>query len=533
MVGSLTDTLAGDPVLLLFVVVAAGSLAGRVRVAGFSLGAAAVLFAGIAFGAIDDRFVVPEELWILGLALFVYTVGVASGPGFLGALRRRGLAANALVVAGIVAASLVAVAGHSLLGLPSARAAGTFTGAETNTPALAAAIERLKQESGFEALAAEPVVGYSLAYPVGVLLPLFTVWLVLRRRRLEDDPAPALVVRTAVVDRPVGTLGDVSSRHASSVTFGRLRHEEHLEAAAATLAPAAGDLVSIVGPAEEVDAVVAELGHRAPDEIQLDRHELDFRRIVLSSRRIAGRRLGELELDAFEASATRVRRGDVDMVAHPDLPLELGDRVRIVAPPSRMKDVAVYFGDSYRALAEVDWLTLGLGLAAGLALGSIAIPVPGAASFSLGSAGGPLLVGLALGAVGRTGPLVWQPPYTAGLTLRQLGLVLFFAGIGLRAGPAFSSAIAKPSALLVIATGIAATSTALAVVYFGGTRLLHLPSRTLLGVVAGLQTQPAVLAYAASELDDDRELTLGYASVYPLAMIAKIVIAQALVALLL
>jgi len=531
--GSLTDALAGDPVLLLFVVVAAGSAAGRVRVAGFSLGAAAVLFAGIAFGALDHRFVLPDELWILGLALFVYTVGVASGPGFLGALRRRGLAANGLVVAAILAASAVAVAGHALLGLPASRAAGAFTGAETNTPALAAAIERLKEQPDFASLAAEPVVGYSLAYPVGVLLPLFAVWLALRRRRGEDAPVPALVVQTAVVDRPVGTLGEVSSRHSRSVTFGRLRHEQHLEAAAAALAPAAGDLVSVVGPVDEVDAVVAELGHRAPDEIQLDRHELDFRRIVLSSRRVAGRRVGDLDLDAFEASATRVRRGDVDMVAHPDLQLELGDRIRIVAPPSRMKDVARYFGDSYRALAEVDWLTLGVGLAAGLGLGSLAIPFPGGASFSLGSAGGPLVVGLALGAAGRTGPLVWQPPYTAGLTLRQLGLVLFFAGIGLRSGPAFSSAIVKPSALLVIATGAAATSAALAVVFAGGARLLRLPQRTLLGVVAGLQTQPAVLAYAASELDDDRELSLGYASVYPLAMIAKIVIAQALVALLL
>src|SRR5581483_5106117 len=120
---------------------------------------------------LDHRFVLPDELWILGLALFVYTVGVASGPGFLGALRRRGLAANGLVVAAILAASAVAVAGHALLGLPASRAAGAFTGAETNTPALAAAIERLKEQPDFASLAAEPVVGYSLAYPVGVLLP--------------------------------------------------------------------------------------------------------------------------------------------------------------------------------------------------------------------------------------------------------------------------------------------------------------------------------------------------------------------------
>jgi putative transport protein len=142
-------------------------------------------------------------------------------------------------------------------------------------------------------------------------------------------------------------------------------------------------------------------------------------------------------------------------------------------------------------------------------------------------------VGLLLGALGRTGPFVWQPPYAAALTLRQLGLVLFLAGIGLRSGPVFSSAVTEPAALLAIATGAAVTATALCVLLVGGTRLLRLPAQTLVGVLAGMQTQPAVLAYASEQLKDDRELSLGYASVYPLAIIAKIVIAQILIELLL
>ena len=162
MLASLSDTLAANPILLLFLVAGIGFAVGRVHVGGFSLGIAAVLFAGIGVGTIDDRFVLPDAFWILGLALFVYTVGLASGPGFVAAIRRRGLAVNALVVAALGVAALVAVAGHALLGLSPARAAGAFTGGETNTPALAAAIEALKGRTEFARLAAQPIVGYSL-----------------------------------------------------------------------------------------------------------------------------------------------------------------------------------------------------------------------------------------------------------------------------------------------------------------------------------------------------------------------------------
>ena len=533
MLASLSDTLAANPILLLFGVVAIGFAAGRVRVGGFSLGIAAVLFAGIGVGAIDDRFVLPDAFWILGLALFVYTVGLASGPGFLSALRRRGLAVNALVLAAIVAASLVAVAGHELLGLSAARATGAFTGGETNTPALAAAIETLKGKTGFARLAAEPIVGYSLAYPLGVVLPLLVVWFVLRRerRRPTSAPPPPLVVQTVLVEHRAGTLEELRDRH-----DGRLRPPPARGAArggrgdtrAGARRPALGRRREGGGRRGRRRARPAlDRGDRArPSRPRLPAH----RRQLARSREPPDRRARSRR--ALRRVRDAGRRGDIDLVADPDTQLELGDRIRIVAPPSRMKEIATFFGDSYRALGEIDAFTFSLGIAAGLALGAVSVPIPGG-HFSLGSAGGPLVVGLVLGAVGRTGPLVWQPSYTASLTLRQLGMVLFLAGIGLRAGPSFSSAISESSALLAVATGAAATTAALAVLLVGGMRFLHMPGRTLVGVVAGMQTQPAVLAYASDQLDDDRELTLGYASVYPLAVIAKIVIAQVVISLLL
>ena len=342
MVASVTDTLASNPVLLLFVVAALGFAIGRIRIGGFSLGVAAVLFAGIAVGALDDRLKLPEPFWVLGLALFVYTVGLASGPGFIAAMRRRGLAANAVVVSAIAASALVAFAAHSALGLSGPRATGAFTGGETNTPALAAALETLKGKPGFDRLAADPIVGFSLAYPLGVVLPLLVVWAVLRReRRRSGGRPPPLLVRTVLVERAAGTLDELRERHGGSVSFGRLKRDGELVAAAGTLEPAPGDLLSVVGTADEIDLVERELGRRAPEEIELDRHELDFRRIIVSSRAVAGRRIADLHLeDRFGAAATRLRRGDVDLVAEPDLHLELGDAIRIVAPRARMREIA-------------------------------------------------------------------------------------------------------------------------------------------------------------------------------------------------
>ncbi len=514
--------LEDNPVLLLFVVTAAGVLGARVRVRGFSFGVAAVLFAGIALGALDSKLVLPEAVWVLGLALFVYATGLASGPGFVSVLRRRGIAANAAVIAALTAAAGGAFLIHVVTGATRASVAGAFAGGQTNTPALAALLESLKHAPAH--VAAAPVVGYSLSYPLGVLLPLLAVSTVLKRRRAKLEP---LVSRSIVVDHPVAALGEVRRRHSAAVAFGRIRHGASLAVATDEAAAVPGDILSVVGSPENVRELVAELGHEAPDRIQLDRHEVDFRRIVVSSGRVAGQRLAALDLEnRYEATVTRVRRGDVDLVADPEMLLELGDRVRVVCPRKRMAEVTRFFGDSYRALGEIDVLPFSLGIAAGLALGAVAFPLPGGGTFELGFAGGPLLVGLLLGALGRTGPLVWQPPYTASLTLRQFGVVVFLAGIGIKAGGSFGPALSDPSSAYVFLAGLVATSAAVGLLLLVGTRLLRLAPETLSGLIAGAQTQPAVLAYAAEQLEDDRELNLGYASVYPVAIIAKLVLAQ-------
>jgi putative transport protein len=216
------------------------------------------------------------------------------------------------------------------------------------------------------------------------------------------------------------------------------------------------------------------------------------------------------------------------MVATRATMLELGDRVRVVAPKRMMGEVSRFFGDSYRALSEVDVMTFSLGIAIGLAIGAIHIPLPGS-SFTLGAAGGPLLAGLVLGALGRTGPIVWQMPYSANLTLRQIGIVLFLAGVGTRSGQAFADTFSGGEwpKLLAAAFAIAAAQV---LVFLFIARLARTPLPVTAGMLAGMCTQPAVLGYASDQLTDETPVMTGYATVFAFAMIAKIVLAQLLVA---
>lgn len=531
--------LRDDPLLLVFVVAAVGYLAGRIRIGGFGFGVAAVLFAGLAFGMADPQLKVPRSLWTLGLVLFVYTVGLAAGPGFLGSLRRRGVGANvAVLVAVVTAAGTIAATGLAL-GLGAEATAGAYAGGLTNTPALAASLEALKEiepEQSFDAAAGRILVGYSLGYPLGVTIALLAVFAVMRRRGSQVPPAVAgrIVVRTALVEHAgLATLGELQGSSGDTVTFGRVKRGELLFVAGDDVEPLPGDLLTVVGPERAVERVVDLVGRQSTERVDLERGDVDFRRIVVSSRAVAGLAIAELEIqDRLGGTVTRVRRGDVDMVAAPGLLLELGDRVRVVAPPERMAAIAGYFGDSYRQLRELDVLSFSVGVALGLLVGAIAIPLPGGSSFELGFAGGPLIVGLVLGAVGRTGPIVWQLPHSANLTLRQLGTVLFLAGIGVNAGDAFGDTILSRDALAVIAAAIVVAATASSVTVLIGALVLHLPVRMLTGLVSGMQTQPAVLAYASEQVDDDTEVNVAYATVVPLSMILKILLAPLLLRLL-
>jgi putative transport protein len=534
--------LAQNPLLLLFLVAAIGYPLGRIRFRGSQIGVAAVLFVGLGAGAIDAALALPEIVYMLGLAIFVYTIGLSSGRAFVSSLRRDGLRSAAVAVGAVALATALALAAQRLLGLDRATAAGIFTGAVTNTPALASAVETLRQAAPDRVSA--PVVAYSICYPmgvVGVVLAIRTarrLWrpdLAAESARLAEVGASNAPLASATV-RVAHDMGELSIEELVRglrwrVIFGRLRRDGHLRLAAPDERLRAGDLVTVVGTQPELDRVAARLGEVSEERIDLDRSEFDLRRIFVSNPEVAGIPLRELDLARrLGAVVTRVRRGDEDLLPSEGMRLEIGDRVRVLAPVRALPEVTAYFGDSYRAASEVDIMAFGLGLALGLLLGILPIPLPGGLRVSLGFAGGPLVVALLLGTLGRTGGMVWNLPFSANVALRQIGLILFLAGIGTRAGQGFLAAFAGGGGLVIFAAGAVITfATALATLYVSH-RLLRVPMSLALGMVAGVHTQPAILGYALDETRNEIP-NLGYASTYPAATIAKLLLVQILVAL--
>lgn len=524
-----------NPMVVLFLVIGFGYLLGKIRVLGFSLGIAAVLFAGLTISAWDPHLALPEIVYELGLVVFVYATGLAAGPGFVNALRRRGWRENALVASVLAGSGVLAAVAAMAFGIDRQMAAGMFAGAFTNTPALAGVVESL---GGGDAT---PVIGYSLTYPIGVLGVIAVISLLERclhadraaavASAAERDTVRAWTVRVTRDHSP--TVDDLPARTGVQVQVSRVRLNGHTRVAQPDDELVPGALCTLVGNREALRRAADWLGERVDAEhLPLDRRLLDSRRMFVSNPQLAGRPLAALGLPAdYEVVITRVRRGDADMVATADTVLELGDRVRVVGSPERLRQAAKLFGDSYHRASEVNILTFAVGIGLGLLLGMVKVPLPGGSEFSLGAAGGTLLVALVLGALGRTGPVVWQLSYGVGTTLRQIGVVLFLAGIGTRAGSNLRGALADPASLRVIAVGGLLTVASAALVLAIGYRLLRIPFDRMTGIVAGAQTQPAVLAFASERYPPDAT-NLGYATVYPMAMIIKIIVAQVVLILL-
>ena len=542
---SIVDFLVEEPLLLLFIVSGLGYALGNVKVKGISLGVAAVLFVGLGFGALSPEMRLPPVLVDLGLIVFVYTIGLSSGPGFFASFRRKGLRDNAFVFLMILLAALMTVAAAGLFGLRATVASGMFAGSLTNTPALAGILETISRVAPADqlmTLETEVVIGYSVAYPMGVIGLLIAIHTMQRVYRI-DYKAEAkglhqyhvveqdLYARTALVTNPAAAgvaVSELFRRHRWDVVLSRIKRGDDLTLATGDTVFVLGDEVTLVGTAEEVDRAVAELGEPAGKQLELDRSEYDYRRIFVSNPELAGRSLSELDLPReYGAIVSRVRRGDIDLLAHGDTVLELGDRVRVVARRTDQPRLAALFGDSYKALSEVNLLSLSVGLALGVLIGLIPIPLPGGVVITLGMAGGPLLVGLVLGARRRTRGIVWTIPYSANLTLRQIGLILLLAGIGVRSGYTFLTNFTASGGVQVFFAGAFITTVIAFLTLIIGYKVLKVPFGLLTGMLSALGTQPAALGFGLQQADNELP-NLGYAVVFPVATITKVVVAQLL-----
>ena len=541
------DLLRGDSVtsaVFVFSLVSALGLGlGRLRVRGIGLGSAGVLFAGIALGRLGIR-VAPELSHFakeLGLILFVFTIGMQIGPGFLASIRRYGLELNALA-ATVVVLGVVTTAGLTwLIGIPPAIGVGLICGATTNTPALGAAQEVLSAGGGDPGAAG---MGYALGYPFGVLGTIASLVLLQRLFRMDVrrevqrfEAAEAarhepLERRSLVVQNPRLdglALRDVPLLARLGVVVSRLRPtgRAEVEAAHAESRLHVGDVVLAVATRSALDELELIVGARAPDDLMRAPGTVTTRRVVVTNDSVLGEPIRALE-SRLAVTCTRVTRSGLELVARPELAVQFGDVLQVVGTEAAVAEAATTVGNATR---ELDVTRLGavfLGIVFGVALGTVPIRLPGLpVALRLGLAAGPLLAAIALSAVGRLGRIVFYMPANANLALRELGITLFMASVGLGAGGHFAAHPLTLETAGWVVAGAAVTVLPLLVVGIVARLVRRLDYVRLCGLVAGSMTDPPALAFGNALLGGDLASTT-YAAVYPLTMLLRVVTAQML-----
>ncbi len=508
-----------NPLLLVCLAIGCGALIGRISIQKVSLGVAGVLFAGVMWGYIEPAVKPPDALATFGLALFVYAIGLSSSEFLFHTWAHGGWRYLLIPPVAIFSAFCVDVLASRILNIPASTAAGVFAGALTNTPSLAAATTALGQRG------AEATLGYAIAYPLGVLIPILMLsWPFRRETHSVGDSLTSAAISISNVKEPGESIAGLLERYSLSVRFARCVRGDEQFAVSGYSVIKNGDIVTLVGLLDDVQKATDALGVKYEGDIQHDRSQLDFRRIFVSNPAIYGKTLRQVGIFRnFEGIVTRIRRGDTDFIPIAETTIMPGDRLRVIAPRENLSAISAFLGDSYQEASEFNVLTFGLGLAMGIALGTVDISLPmGLGTFEIGPVAGCLIVALVLGALGRTGPLTWYLPYGVSMSLRQLGLVVFLACAGIKAGGLLHTAPINVSAL----TAGACITIVACLVTLAMVRAIAGKSWPFIGgVVAGIQTQPAVLGFAVGRCGNER-VEAGYAAVYPLSMLLKIIFVQ-------
>jgi putative transport protein len=516
-VHGLKTLLEHQPLAALFLTIALGYLLGSVNFKGLSLGVGAVLFVALGVGWFAPRAAPAAMLGTLGLALFLYAVGIQYGKEFFrGFTSPEGRKANLVGLIGLACAGAVTLA---FAGGPTklAYALGMFAGSGTSTASLQAAIQKLGTD--------EAAVGYSVAYPFGVAGPILFLYLFSLIRRPQASTAGTgqglleIAIRNPAV---VGKrLAEVATGLPADVQIVAVREAHHNAPASPEFVLEPDAVVLAVGPNPKVLEQAREaLGELAPGRIADDRRDLDYVRVFASKPTVVGRALGELAFpEGLDCSVMNVRRGDTDLVARPDLVLEHGDRVGLLCNRARFSAVRKFFGDSIKGTAEFSYISIGIGMAAGFLVGAIALPIPGVGKLALGLAG-VLVVALVLGQRRRTGGLTWTIPISANLVLRNLGLTLFLAQVGLSSGPRFVTTVSQTGFQFLGMGAVILAALVLPCLFFG-LYVFKMPFDLVAGIVAGAGGNPAILSYANKLAPSDRP-DIAYAMIFPATTILKI-----------
>jgi putative transport protein len=518
-----------QPLLSLFVVIGLGYALGGVSIRGFALGAGAVLFVGLGAGMFAPKAAPPALVGSLGLVLFVYGIGIQYGKQFFsGVASPFGLKANGLVLLSHLAGIGVCYVAYAAFAVSPAAVAGLFCGALTSTPALQSAISAVGNN--------DPALGYSVAYPFGFIAPLLCMYFANLWLKPKDlvQTGTGLELREVVVRNPrtIGRpLAEVSAELPSGVRIIVVRQGGQNRVPAPDITLSLNDVVALAGESEEsLEKARTHIGEFAAGGITSDRGDLDYFRLFVSRSAVVGVSLADLRIPGVsEFSVMHVRRGDADLLPRPDLVLEFGDRVGVMVHRSHRDTVRKYFGDSIKGTTEFSYMALGVGMALGVLLGVLPIPVPGLGTLSLGVAGGPLVVGLILGRLGRTRGWVWTMPLSANIILRNFGLTVFLAQVGMTSGPKFVETV-QQTGLLFLGLGAAVVLAAVVVNLAAGHFLFKLRFDELLGATCGVAANPAQLVFASKLTASDRTDVV-YAMTFPTGTIMKILLLQVMLAI--
>lgn len=530
-------------VLILALVIALGIALGKLKIGGIRLGVTWILFVGIAFShfgmQLNEHLVhfVKE----FGLILFVYSIGLQVGPSFFSSFKKGGVKLNmlatAIVFLGVIAAYIV----HLATGLHITTVVGILSGAVTNTPGLGAAQQAYSDASGIN----DPSIalGYAVAYPLGVIGIIFSMIFIryaLRIRFEKEDEALAAMSNehkkyadkisvqftNAVLDgRTVGEMKELINR---SFVISRIADaDNHITVATQDSRLHIGDKLLIVCSSEDTDAITAFLGHIIDMPFEewgsLD-SQLVSRRILITKPSINGKKFADLHLRTkYGINITRVNRAGVDLIPYQGMELQVGDRVMVVGSEKAIAQVADLLGNSMKKLREPNLVTIFVGIALGVLLGSIPllnVPQP----VKLGLAGGPLIVAILIGRFGTHFHLVTYTTMSANLMLREVGITLFLAAVGIGAGDGFVDAIVG-GGYRWVGYGVIITVVPLLIVSLIARLGMKVNYYTLMGLIAGSTTDPPALAYANSTAGNDMP-AVSYATVYPVVMFLRVLTAQ-------
>ncbi|HBQ8741194.1 putative transporter [Klebsiella pneumoniae] len=541
-------------VSVLALVAVVGLWIGNVKIRGVGFGIGGVLFGGIIVGHFVDQAGVALSSPMLhfiqefGLILFVYTIGIQVGPGFFASLRVSGLRLNLFAILIVILGSLVTAVLHKLFNIPLPVVLGIFSGAVTNTPALGAGQQILRDLGVPFEVVDQMGMSYAMAYPFGICGILLTMWLVRlffrinvekEAQRFEESSGNGhahlhtINVRVENPNLNQMAIQDVPMLNNDNIVCSRLKRGELLMVPAPGTLIQAGDLLHLVGRPEDLHNAQLVIGQEVATSLSTRGTDLKVERVVVTNEKVLGKKIRDLHVkQRYDVVISRLNRAGVELVASSSASLQFGDILNLVGRPEAIDAVAAELGNAQQKLQQVQMLPVFIGIGLGVLLGSIPLFIPGfPAALKLGLAGGPLIMALILGRIGSIGKLYWFMPPSANLALRELGIVLFLAVVGLKSGGDFVATLTQGDGLSWIAYGIFITAIPLLTVGVLARMLAKMNYLTLCGMLAGSMTDPPALAFANNLHATSGAAALSYATVYPLVMFLRIITPQLLAVL--